>query len=227
MSRHMKMPIVASLLALGVLGGCQSTPEHTNTLIFGTNTKFALDVSQDPTGVVGVTLGYKRQEAVWMPLLANSRAAAPATAASAATPAEPAGCKDSTVMKIEEGGKTTTRTSGCKFSGTAGTDSTNGPGAEDTYWRRDTRDHWDRDGYNPQGGSNWRRLSGAILCHGVSCPNTGRARLFDCEHQGWLTGSQCHGHSTVGEPGQIEGGNRRSGPSHVYGHRQKWWIKFR
>lgn len=133
MSRHMKLPVVASLLVLGVLGGCQSTPEHTNTLIFGTNTKFALDVSQDPTGVVGVTVGYKRQEAVWMPLLANSRAAAPATAASAATPAEPAGCKDSTVMKIEEGGKTTTRTSGCKFSGTAGTDSTNGPGAEDTY----------------------------------------------------------------------------------------------
>lgn len=133
MSRHMRLPIVASLLAMSVLGGCQSTPEHTNTLIFGTNTKFALDVSQDPTGVVGVTLGYKRQEAVWMPLLANSRAAAPATAASAATPAEPAGCKDSIVMTIEEGGKKTTKTSGCKFSGTAGTDSTNGPGAEDTY----------------------------------------------------------------------------------------------
>jgi hypothetical protein len=65
----------APLCALGaaamlLLGGC-ATPEHSNTLIFGTTTKFALDVSQDPTGAVGVTLGYRRQEAVWMPLLPN------------------------------------------------------------------------------------------------------------------------------------------------------------
>lgn len=134
MSRQMKLPVVASLLVLGVLGGCQSTPEHTNTLIFGTNTKFALDVSQDPTGVVGVTLGYKRQEAVWMPLLANSRPTASAHLhGSATTTAQPADCKDANVVKIEKDGTTTTRTSGCKFSGTAGTDSTNGAGAEDTY----------------------------------------------------------------------------------------------
>jgi len=65
----------ASLRALGVtcllaFTGC-AAPEHSNTLIFGTTTKFALDVSQDPTGAVGVTLGYRRQEAVWMPLLPN------------------------------------------------------------------------------------------------------------------------------------------------------------
>lgn len=52
-------------------GGCSNTPRHSNTLIFGTDTKFALDVSQDTTGGVGVTLGYKRHEAVWMPLMAN------------------------------------------------------------------------------------------------------------------------------------------------------------
>jgi hypothetical protein len=57
----------ACLLALA---GC-AAPEHSNTLIFGTTTKVALDVSQDPTGAVGVTLGYRRQEAVWMPLLPN------------------------------------------------------------------------------------------------------------------------------------------------------------
>lgn len=57
--------VVASLL------GCTSTPQHTNVLVFGTNTKVALDVSQDATSGVGVTLGYKRQEAVWMPLLPN------------------------------------------------------------------------------------------------------------------------------------------------------------
>jgi len=56
------------VLFLGL--GC-ATPKHTNTLIFGTNTKFALDVSVDPTGSPSVTVGYRRQEMVWMPLLAN------------------------------------------------------------------------------------------------------------------------------------------------------------
>ena len=69
-------PIVSSprwalLGLLALLLGCSSTPQHTNVLIFGTNTKVALNVSQDPTSGVGVTLGYKRQEAVWMPLLPN------------------------------------------------------------------------------------------------------------------------------------------------------------
>lgn len=61
-----------SFAALAMLiNGCANTPRHSNTLIFGTDTKFALDVSQDTTGGVGVTLGYKRHEAVWMPLMAN------------------------------------------------------------------------------------------------------------------------------------------------------------
>lgn len=59
------------IVLLPVLFGCTATPKHTNVLIFGTNTKVALDVSQDATASVGVTLGYKRQEAVWMPLLPN------------------------------------------------------------------------------------------------------------------------------------------------------------
>lgn len=64
--------LTTSALAVGLsLAGCSSTPQHTNVLIFGTNTKVALDVSQDATSGLGVTLGYKRQEAVWMPLLPN------------------------------------------------------------------------------------------------------------------------------------------------------------
>lgn len=59
------------LMCVYLLAGCTSTPQHTNTLVFGTTTRLALDVSQDPTASVGVTLGYKRQEAVWMPLLPN------------------------------------------------------------------------------------------------------------------------------------------------------------
>ncbi|WP_439890925.1 hypothetical protein ACS7SF_17480 [Ralstonia sp. 25C] len=53
-----------------VLTGCE-TPRHSNTLIFGTSTKVAIDASQEPTGALGVTIGYKRNEAVWMPLIAN------------------------------------------------------------------------------------------------------------------------------------------------------------
>lgn len=54
-----------------LLLGCTSTPQHTNVLVFGTNTKLALDLSQDATSGIGITLGYKRLEAVWMPLLPN------------------------------------------------------------------------------------------------------------------------------------------------------------
>ena len=60
---------VATLCFL--LLGCTSTPQHTNVLVFGTNTKLALDLSQDATSGIGITLGYKRLEAVWMPLLPN------------------------------------------------------------------------------------------------------------------------------------------------------------
>ena len=60
----------AVLLCITLLG-CTSTPQHTNVLVFGTNTKFALDLSQDATSGIGITLGYKRLEAVWMLLLPN------------------------------------------------------------------------------------------------------------------------------------------------------------
>ena len=47
-----------------LLSGC-ATPQHTNTLIFGTNTKLALDISQSPTNLPSITFGYKREEVVW------------------------------------------------------------------------------------------------------------------------------------------------------------------
>ena len=60
---------IAGLVAL--LNGCY-TPKHSNVLIFATNTKFALDVSYDSKmQQPNVTVGYTRQEGVWMPLLAN------------------------------------------------------------------------------------------------------------------------------------------------------------
>lgn len=68
-SRRVRQAFPIVYLSLGLLG-C-STPQHSNTLIFGTTTKVAIDASQEPAGAFGVTIGYKRSEAVWMPLVAN------------------------------------------------------------------------------------------------------------------------------------------------------------
>jgi hypothetical protein len=59
-----------------LLAGCTiGKIQHNDVLIFGTDTKLALDVSANPTtgGTPEVTIGYKRQEAVWMPLVVNGR----------------------------------------------------------------------------------------------------------------------------------------------------------
>ena len=66
--------VLALTLISGLaLGGCTSLGDHNDVLLFGTDTKFALDVSADATsgGTPSVTFGYKRKEAVWMPLLVN------------------------------------------------------------------------------------------------------------------------------------------------------------
>jgi hypothetical protein len=73
-------------------------------MVFGTNTKVALDVSQDATSGVGVTLGYKRQEAVWMPLLPNQ---APTAGGGAL---QPSPCTSSTTCPKFEGVDSTERT---------------------------------------------------------------------------------------------------------------------
>ena len=65
-----RIVFLGSLLAIA---GCESTPQHSNTLIFATTTKLALDVSTDTTGSPDITIGYKRNEGVWMPLLANKK----------------------------------------------------------------------------------------------------------------------------------------------------------
>lgn len=66
-----------TFLLLGLIistSGC-SAPKHSNTLIFGTNTLFALDASYDSaTQQPNITIGYKRQELVWLPLMVNKAA---------------------------------------------------------------------------------------------------------------------------------------------------------
>lgn len=60
------------IVTAGAFYGCAQQP-HNNVLIFGTDTKFALDVSSSAAqgGAPEVTLGYKRREAVWLPLSNN------------------------------------------------------------------------------------------------------------------------------------------------------------
>ncbi len=68
----LKASIVLMAAGLFLMAGCH-TPQHSNVLVFGTNTKFAIDISYDPkTQEPNLTVGYKRQEGVWMPLLANT-----------------------------------------------------------------------------------------------------------------------------------------------------------
>jgi len=60
------------LIASTVLAsGWTLTVRHSNTLLFATNTQVALSVGTNATAQPDVTIGYKRQEAVVMPLVAN------------------------------------------------------------------------------------------------------------------------------------------------------------
>jgi hypothetical protein len=69
--RWIALALSACAVSSCSIGGIQ----HNDVLIFGTDTKLALDVSTSPTsgGAGEVTIGYKRQEAVWMPLIVNGR----------------------------------------------------------------------------------------------------------------------------------------------------------
>ncbi len=59
----------AAIAAALILGGCGTAGNE--VMVFGTDTKVALDISGDPTGAPSFTLGYKRREAVWLPLSAG------------------------------------------------------------------------------------------------------------------------------------------------------------
>lgn len=53
-------------MGLMMLSGCAGLGK--DTLVFGTDTKVAFDVSADPAGHPSFTLGYKRREMIWLPL---------------------------------------------------------------------------------------------------------------------------------------------------------------
>lgn len=71
-SRFCRIALTA-LTATG-LSGCVQMTRHSNTLVFGTNTSFGIKAGADAANTPGVTVGYSRQEAVVMPLLANTGA---------------------------------------------------------------------------------------------------------------------------------------------------------
>ena len=98
---RMMMSVAASVL----LAGC-SIP-HNDVLVFGTQTMFALDASSAPEqgGVPQFTLGYKRKELVWMPMIMNG------ICSRAATDRLPAACLPSASANDETPGSNVTATS--------------------------------------------------------------------------------------------------------------------
>ncbi|HHT9146367.1 MAG TPA: hypothetical protein ACFYD4_11985 [Candidatus Wunengus sp. YC61] len=62
--------ILGSGLAFFMISGCAI--KHSDVMLFGTNTKYGLSIAADvPENTPHINVGYKRQEFVWMPLVAN------------------------------------------------------------------------------------------------------------------------------------------------------------
>lgn len=64
--------LATALAALPLLGGCVQATRHSNTMVFGTNTTVGVKIGTDAMQIPAVEIGYNRQEAVIMPLLANT-----------------------------------------------------------------------------------------------------------------------------------------------------------
>lgn len=63
---------LAALALLPLAAGCVQATRHSNTMIFGTNTTFGVKAGASTGEVPEIIVGYDRQEAVIMPLLANN-----------------------------------------------------------------------------------------------------------------------------------------------------------
>lgn len=62
---------VAALAGIALAGGCVQSTRHSNTMLFGTTTQFGIRAGTTPTSVPELNIGYSRQEAVVLPLVAN------------------------------------------------------------------------------------------------------------------------------------------------------------
>ena len=66
------LALVAAGCTLITLGGCVQATRHSNTMVFGTNTTFGIKVGAATGETPKIVVGYDRQEAVIMPLVANT-----------------------------------------------------------------------------------------------------------------------------------------------------------
>lgn len=64
---------LAPVALIACLGGCVQATRHSNTMVFGTNTSFGIKVGTNVGETPEIVVGYDRQEAVIMPLVANTR----------------------------------------------------------------------------------------------------------------------------------------------------------
>ncbi len=60
-------------IAAIALQGCVQATRHSNTMLFATNTSFGLKAGNSAAQIPEMTVGYNRQEAVIMPLVANTQ----------------------------------------------------------------------------------------------------------------------------------------------------------
>lgn len=85
----------AALTALAALpgftGGCVQMTRHSNMMIFGTNTVVGIRAGTGPTSVPEVAIGYARQEAVVLPLVANVGETGDGNRLTPCDPRQPAG----------------------------------------------------------------------------------------------------------------------------------------
>lgn len=61
-----------AIAALVLTSGCVQQTRHSNLMVFGTNTSLGIKVGTAPSQVPSIVVGYDRQEAVLLPLLANT-----------------------------------------------------------------------------------------------------------------------------------------------------------
>lgn len=129
-ARPVRLHLTAAIATASLLAGCGTMPP--NVLVFGTTTVTALDVSPGTTGTFGVTLGYKRHEAVWMPLMVQVDSPAGGTTRPGNRPNDTTGTTSDTT-----GGKAGNAARDCPpavcptlFQGTAGTAASGATGNE-------------------------------------------------------------------------------------------------
>ncbi len=131
------------LAAIALAVTACAAPQHSNTLVFATNTTAALDVSVSPSGTAAMpslTLGYKRQEGVWMPLLANAKGAVATDGSQERTPAACGAVHDPCTFRGKDGDNYDTYSVLGTFSGdvkgeaNAGTNTVSGGGQIAQYF---------------------------------------------------------------------------------------------